>query len=153
RPMIVPAEQTVAPAESDPNRKLAALGWTEDQFRMLFQPLINDGHEALWSMGDDAPPAFISSMRRPLWDYCKQRFAQVTNPPIDPLRETHVMSLDVYMGERTMLSSPIIDMGQLEQLSERLGSRVVIDFTFDATGRVDGAHDALDRIAEEVRAA
>src|SRR6266478_4280798 len=47
------------------------------------------GKEADWSMGDDAPPAFLSALPRTLWDYCKQRFAQVTNPPIDPLRETH----------------------------------------------------------------
>ena len=72
---------------------MAAFGWTEDQFRMLFQPLVEHGQEPLWSMGDDAPPAFLSSLPRPLWDYCKQRFAQVTNPPIDPLRESHVMSL------------------------------------------------------------
>ena len=49
-------------------------------------------------MGDDAPPAFLSSARRPLWDYCKQSFAQVTNPAIDPLREAHVMSLETCLG-------------------------------------------------------
>ena len=48
-------------------------------------------------MGDDAPPAFLSTLTRTLWDYCKQRFAQVTNPPIDPLRESHVMSLEVHL--------------------------------------------------------
>jgi len=55
-------------------------------------------------MGDDAPPAFLSRQPRPLWDYCKQRFAQVTNPPIDPLRETHVMSCACYLGERAVLT-------------------------------------------------
>ncbi len=151
RPTVVPAEQTPPPAWADGNRSLAAFGWTEDQFRMLFQPLVHDGHEALWSMGDDAPPAFLSSMRRPLWDYCKQRFAQVTNPPIDPLRETHVMSLDVYLGERTMLSSSIVDERQLGKVIERLGSAHVIDITFETTGRLDGAHSALARIAEDAR--
>ena len=79
-----------------PKRIAAAAGWTEDQFKTLFSALTH-GKEADWSMGDDAPPAFLSALARTLWDYCKQRFAQVTNPPIDPLRETHVMSLDVHL--------------------------------------------------------
>jgi len=55
--------------------------------------------------------------RRPLWDYCKQRFAQVTNPPIDSLRESHVMSLKVFLG-RAALNSPVLDGGQLQRLQE-----------------------------------
>src|SRR6202171_3468687 len=66
-----------------PERMAAAAGWTEDQFKILFSALVQ-GKEADWSMGDDAPPAFLSNLPRTLWDYCKQRFAQVTNPPIDP---------------------------------------------------------------------
>ncbi len=58
-------------------------------------------------MGDDAPPAFLSALPRTLWDYCKQRFAQVTNPPIDPLRETHVMSLDVHLEGRRHPAGPV----------------------------------------------
>jgi len=72
-------------------------------------------------MGDDAPPAFLSALPRTLWDYCKQRFAQVTNPPIDPLRETHVMSLDVHLKDGITLPSPVISAGQLSQLSAILG--------------------------------
>src|SRR5580700_11061338 len=91
---------TTAPPVSaiEPQKLAAAMGWTEDQYRLLFQPLGREGKEAIWSMGDDAPPAFLSSAKRSLWDYCKQRFAQVTNPPIDPLREVHVMSLNVYLA-------------------------------------------------------
>ena len=69
-------------ASAEPKKVLAALGWTEDQFRLLFQPLVQNAQESVWSMGDAAPAAFLSTMRRPLWDHCKQRFAQVTNPPI-----------------------------------------------------------------------
>src|SRR5260370_30726161 len=83
----------IVPVESA-KRVAASCGWTEDQFKILFSALIH-GKEADWSMGDDAPPAFLSALPRTLWAYCKQRFAQVTNPPIDPLRETHVMSLEV----------------------------------------------------------
>src|SRR5439155_11611860 len=96
----------VAPLDQ-PKRVAAAAGWTEDQFKILFSALPH-GKEADWSMGDDAPPAFLSALPRTLWDYCKQRFAQVTNPPIDPLRESHVMSLDVHLKDGIVLPSPII---------------------------------------------
>src|SRR5258707_8971636 len=82
----------------DLKRVAGAAGWTEDQFKILFSALVH-GKEADWSMGDDAPPAFLSALPRTLWDYCKQRFAQVTNPPIDPLRENHVRSLDVHLKD------------------------------------------------------
>jgi glutamate synthase (ferredoxin) len=133
----------------EPKRAAAALGWTEDQFRLLFQPLGIEGKEATWSMGDDAPPAFISAARRPLWDYCKQRFAQVTNPPIDPLREAHVMSLDVYVGRDTVLDSPVLDARQMRQLETRLFGARRIDFTFECAGGVNSALAALDRIRAE----
>ncbi len=101
---------TVPPAsEIEPQKLAAAMGWTEDQYRLLFQPLGREGKEAIWSMGDDTPPAFLSSVRRSLWDYCKQRFAQVTNPPIDPLREVHVMSLNVYLDAKITAESPVLD--------------------------------------------
>ena len=103
-------------------------------------------------MGDDAPPAFLSSLPRPLWDYCKQRFAQVTNPPIDPLRESHVMSLDVYLGKRTKLNSPLVDAGQMAAIAEKLSPIHRIDITFEVAGGVDAARDVLRRIREEAAA-
>jgi len=133
---------------------MAALGWTEDQLRMLFRPLVEEGREAVWSMGDDAPPAALSRQRRPLWDYCKQRFAQVTNPAIDPLREAHVMSLDVYFGARTVLPSPLIDEGQLCALNTVAPPAHAVDLTFPVDGGLEGARAALDRVrAEAARAA
>jgi len=75
----------------------------------------------------------------------RQRFAQVTNPPIDPLRETHVMSLRVYLGERAVLSSPLLDAGQLDQLAEELPVRRV-DMTFPVAEGVEGAQQALERL-------
>ncbi len=150
---VIPAENTAAPMNLDANRLMAAFGWTEDQFRMLFQPLVENGQEPLWSMGDDAPPALLSSLPRPLWDYCKQRFAQVTNPPIDPLRESHVMSLDVYLGENTKLDSPLLDAGQMDSLGEALLTIHCIDFSFDAAGGVEAARDVLNRIREEASTA
>ncbi len=148
---IQPVEAPPAAATPDPKRMAAALGWTEDQFRLLFQPLGLEGKEAIWSMGDDAPPAFVSAARRPLWDYCKQRFAQVTNPPIDPLRESHVMSLDVHLGPSVVVGSPVLDPGQLEKVCEHTSGPVQrVDFTFDAASGVGGALEALHRIRREV---
>src|ERR1700733_1386739 len=138
----------------DPKRVAAALGWSEDQYRMLFQSLGLEGKEAVWSMGDDAPPAFISSSRRPLWDYCKQRFAQVTNPPIDPLREAHVMSLEVHLAKTLFVESPLLDAGQIEKIRSHMdGSVDTFDITFESATGVQGAHTALARIRGEARVA
>ncbi|HKW67067.1 MAG TPA: glutamate synthase central domain-containing protein, partial [Terriglobales bacterium] len=132
-------------------RAMAALGWTEDRFRLLYQPLVQEGKEAVWSMGDDAPPAFLSNHRRPLWDYCKQRFAQVTNPSIDPLRERQVMSLEIYTGKNTVLPSPLLDFAQMQALTESHAPTHHIAFTFAADTGVEGALAALDRISAEAR--
>ncbi len=138
----------------DPQRLAAAMGWTEDQFRLLFQPLGREGKEAVWSMGDDAPPAFLSSVKRPLWDYCKQRFAQVTNPPIDPLREVHVMSLDVYLDSNTVAGSPVLEAGHLAALQARLSRPIQkVDFTFEVAGGVPAAREALERVRRDIVAA
>jgi|HubBroStandDraft_6_1064221.scaffolds.fasta_scaffold00090_32 glutamate synthase (ferredoxin) len=147
--IVIPAEDKAAPTTLDANRLMAAFGWTEDQFRMLFQPLVEQGLEPLWSMGDDAPPAFLSSLPRPLWDYCKQRFAQVTNPPIDPLRESHVMSLDVYLGRSMNLNSPLLDAGQMDAIAEMLSPIHFIDISFDTAGGVEAALQVLSRIRDE----
>jgi glutamate synthase (ferredoxin) len=121
-----------------PKRVAAAAGWSDDQYKILFRPLLA-GKEADWSMGDDAPPAFLSMLHRPLWDYCKQRFAQVTNPPIDPLRESHVMSLEVPLGHGHFLASPILSAAELCSLSAELSPVQCIDFTFSSTLGVPGA--------------
>jgi glutamate synthase domain-containing protein 2/glutamate synthase domain-containing protein 1/glutamate synthase domain-containing protein 3 len=131
---------------SEPKRVAGAAGWTEDQFKILFSALVQ-GKEADWSMGDDAPPAFLSSRPRTLWDYCKQRFAQVTNPPIDPLRESHVMSLEVYLKDGVTLSSPLITEGQLSQLAAIFGPEQRIDITFPAATGVSGARCSFAQLS------
>jgi len=151
---IEPSADFSGPATEKPRRIAAALGWSDDQYRMLFQSLGMEGKEAIWSMGDDAPPAFISSAGRPLWDYCKQRFAQVTNPPIDPLREAHVMSLDVHLGKTLFIESPLLDFCQIEKICSHIdGSVRAFDFTFESSAGVEGALAASDRLRAAVRAA
>ncbi len=131
---------------TEPKRVAGAAGWTEDQFKILFSALTR-GKEADWSMGDDAPPAFLSALPRTLWDYCKQRFAQVTNPPIDPLRETHVMSLDVHLQDGVTLPSPVITAGQLSQLAAIFGPEQRIDTTFPAATGVPGARRSFAQLS------
>ncbi|HKE35020.1 MAG TPA: glutamate synthase large subunit [Candidatus Acidoferrum sp.] len=131
---------------SDAKRVAGAAGWTEDQFKILFSALLR-GKEADWSMGDDAPPAFLSALPRTLWDYCKQRFAQVTNPPIDPLRETHVMSLEVHLKDGVMLPSPLMTPAQLSELREIFGLERRIDFTFPAAAGVPGARCSFAQLS------
>jgi glutamate synthase (ferredoxin) len=148
---IGPSETAFFRSTLEPNEVMTSLGWSEDQFRLLFLPLVEQGQEAVWSMGDDTPPAALSSFRRPLWDYCKQRFAQVTNPPIDSLRESHVMSLKTFIGDYVSLTSPLLDAGQLETLKGELASVQAIDCTFSAESGVAGAEAALERIRQAAR--
>src|SRR5437899_105154 len=94
-------------------------------------------------MGDDAPPAFLSTFTRPLWDYCKQRFAQVTNPPIDPLREAHVMSLEVSLGKSHCLPGPVLSAAELVALCAVIPELQVVDTSFPASHGVSGARRCL----------
>jgi glutamate synthase (ferredoxin) len=77
-----------------------------EDINIIIETLADDGAEATFSMGEDTPLAFISQKPRVLFDYFKQRFAQVTNPPIDPLREGLVMSLDVHLGKKGNILAP-----------------------------------------------
>src|SRR3990170_559178 len=103
RGMFVPSE---IPAE-DPEtlrRKQHAFGYTEEEIKLIITPMASRGQEAVGLMGDDAALAVLSNRPQSLFAYFKQLFAQVTNPPIDPLREELVMSLNAFIGrERNVL--------------------------------------------------
>jgi glutamate synthase domain-containing protein 2/glutamate synthase domain-containing protein 1/glutamate synthase domain-containing protein 3 len=139
-------------AVAEPERIAAAVGWSADQVRHLLEPLAA-GKEAIWSMGDDTPPAFMSNMklRRTVWDYCKQRFAQVTNPPIDSLREAHVMSLRTWLGPDFVFDSPVLAEKQLAFLEDRLQPCLKIDLTYKSSRGLYGAYQAFERIRLEAR--
>ncbi|MFN3928168.1 MAG: glutamate synthase large subunit, partial [Thermoflexus sp.] len=129
------SETPRAPAPSHPEsllRRQLAFGYTAEELALILRPMARTGQEPIGSMGDDTPLGMLSEWPRPLYNFFKQRFAQVTNPPIDPLRETRVMSLTVLLGERANLlmpderaarlielSGPILTPAQLEAL-ERL---------------------------------
>ena len=124
---FVPAQ----PSAVDPVA-LAALqrefGYTREDVKMILQPMAVEGKDAVWSMGDDTPLAFLARSPRPVYAYFRQRFAQVTNPPIDSLRESCVVSLHTRLGPwphlldkeaplpGISLSSPFLSLGQVEAL-------------------------------------
>lgn len=145
RRLGISAAASPHPAVESPKRVAAACGWTEDQYKILFSGLVH-GKESDWSMGDDAPPAFLSSQLRTLWDYCKQRFAQVTNPPIDPLRETHVMSLEVSLPAGISLPTPILTQAELEELLEASSPVHREPFSFPSKLGVPGARRAVAQL-------
>ncbi len=87
-------------------RRQIAFGYTAEELALILRPMARSGQEPIGSMGDDTPLGMLSGWPRPLYNFFKQRFAQVTNPPIDPLRETRVMSLTVLLGGRANLLMP-----------------------------------------------
>jgi glutamate synthase (NADPH/NADH) large chain len=103
-------------------------GYTREDVKMILQPMATEGKDAVWSMGDDTPLAFLARSPRPVYAYFRQRFAQVTNPPIDSLRESCVVSLHTRLGPwphlldknaalpGVSLPSPFLSVGQVEAL-------------------------------------
>ena len=96
--------------------KQLSFGYTSEEMVVLLRPMIIDAKEAVGSMGDDTPPPGMSILPRPLFHYFRQRFAEVTNPPIDPLREAMVMSLRMLLGQRANLLSELPEATRLIEL-------------------------------------
>src|SRR6185436_7975710 len=80
-----------------------AFGYTQEDIKFLMSPMAQAGEEGIGSMGNDSPLAVLSDKNKPLYSYFKQLFAQVTNPPIDPIREDLVMSLVSFIGPKPNL--------------------------------------------------
>ncbi|HKY91323.1 MAG TPA: glutamate synthase central domain-containing protein, partial [Nevskiaceae bacterium] len=97
----------IAPVEEKPTASLLdrqqAFGYTQEDLRLLLSPMALEAEEAIGSMGNDSPLAVMSNKLKPLYNYFKQLFAQVTNPPIDPIREAMVMSLVSFIGPKPNL--------------------------------------------------
>ncbi len=98
----------------------ALFGYSHEDIELVLRPMLKDGTEAVWSMGDDTPLSVFSQHPRSLSSYFKQRFAQVTNPPIDSLREQSVMSLTSYLGPRGDLLADSEPSGTLLRLASPL---------------------------------
>jgi glutamate synthase (ferredoxin) len=97
-------------------QRQVSFGYTSEEMVVVMRPMIADGQEPVGAMGDDAPPAVLSQLPRSLFQYFKQRFAEVTNPPIDPLREETVMSLRMLLGQRANLLSETPEATRLIEL-------------------------------------
>ena len=108
-----------------------ACGYTAEDLRLIVNPMA-EGLEPTWSMGDDAPLAVLSERPRPLHAFFRQRFAQVTNPAIDSLRERKVMALDSFIGRRGNLLEESADQARLLEIP----SIAIDDATMDAIKRL-----------------
>lgn len=141
-------------------------GYTTEEVEDIIDPMARDGKEALGAMGDDTPLAVASKKQRPITDFFYQRFAQVTNPPLDSIRERAGMSLTTTLGSPykadgsendkpcIKLDTPVLTNGAFAAAREKMGSDVVeIDCTFDPNGGDNVLRNALDQIKAQARIA
>ncbi|MCB4377321.1 MULTISPECIES: glutamate synthase large subunit [unclassified Synechococcus] len=151
--------------ELDLLRLQTAMGFTAEDFDLIIEDMAALGKEPTYCMGDDIPLAVLSDKPHLLYDYFKQRFAQVTNPPIDPLREKLVMSLEMHLGERRPalkpqpeaasvihLETPVLNEAELAAISQQglpvqtVSTQVAVE---SCAGGLQKAIDALCSLAEQ----
>ena len=166
----LPSREHIVYPHSSVIRRQRAFGYTEEDLRMLVTPMARNGMEALGSMGTDTPIAALSTKPRLLFDYFSQLFAQVTNPPLDAIREELVTSLGTAMGpehnlldpgpascRHISLAFPVIDNDELAKIIHvnadgdypGLSAHVVRGLFFVAEGG-DGLRSRLNEIKSEV---
>ena len=146
-----------------------AFGFTQEDIKFLMAPMATNGEEATGSMGNDSPLAVLSSKNKPLYNYFKQLFAQVTNPPIDPIREAVVMSLVSFVGPKPNLldinavnppmrlevSQPVLDfddMARLRNIEKHTSGKFKayeIDITYPAQWGHEGVEARLASLCAE----
>lgn len=155
----------VANTVDDYNRRLRAFGYTREDVERILVPMCSNGAEPTASMGNDTPLAVLSDQPQLLFNYFRQQFAQVTNPPIDPIREELVMSLTEYIGAVGMnillpnethckmvrLPHPILNNTQLDILCNiryKGFNTVKLPMLFEAARGKAGLQEALDRLCK-----
>ena len=137
-----------------------AFGYTQEDIKFLMSPMAQAGEEGIGSMGNDSPLAVLSSKDKPLYNYFKQLFAQVTNPPIDPIREAIVMSLVSFIGPKPNLldinqvnppmrlevSQPMLDFADMAKLRdiESHTHGKFRSYTLDITYPLDWGHEGVE---------
>ena len=146
-----------------------AFGFTQEDIKFLMAPMAINGEEATGSMGNDSPLAVLSDKNKPLYNYFKQLFAQVTNPPIDPIREAVVMSLVSFIGPKPNLldinavnppmrlevSQPVLDfndMARLRNIEKHTGGKFKpyeVDITYPAQWGHEGVEARLASLCAE----
>ncbi len=146
-----------------------AFGYTQEDIKFLMAPMAATGEEGIGSMGNDSPLAVLSDKSKPLYNYFKQLFAQVTNPPIDPIREAIVMSLVSFIGPRPNLldinqvnpplrlevSQPVLDFADMQRLrdiehhTQGKFKSYVIDITYPMAWGREGVEAKLASLCAE----
>src|SRR5450830_1329215 len=137
-----------------------AFGFTQEDLKFLIAPMATAGEEAIGSMGNDSPLAVLSDKKKPLYNYFKQLFAQVTNPPIDPIREAIVMSLVSFVGPKPNLldinqvnppmrlevSQPVLDFADMAKLRsiEKTTQGKFRSYTLDITYPLAWGHEGVE---------
>ncbi|MCI4663746.1 MAG: glutamate synthase large subunit, partial [Neomegalonema sp.] len=168
------ASEASSMAPEELRRRQLAAGMTIEEIETILAPMAEDAKEAIGSMGDDTPIAVLSDEYRPLSHYFRQNFSQVTNPPIDPLRERRVMSLKTRFGnlknvldqsgaqtEILILESPVVSNGRFDKMKKAFGEAYrEFDCTFnvaDAQSAAGGSgaaiRDALQKLREDAEEA
>ena len=154
-----------APDLEEIRARQRSAGWTEEELRLLVAPMAAYAQEPTGSMGNDAPPAVLSSRPLSLFNCFKQLFAQVTNPPIDPIREATVMSLVTTLGaggnlleqgpsqaRRLEMPHPVLsnaDLDKLRHVTQDAFPTQTLDAVFDAASGAAGLEAALLRLCNE----
>jgi len=149
-----------SPSELSLLDRQQAFGFTQEDLKFLIAPMAANGEEALGSMGNDSPLAVLSDKNKPLYNYFKQLFAQVTNPPIDPIREAIVMSLVSFVGPKPNLldinqvnppmrlevAQPVLDFADMAKLRhiERHTNGKFRSYTLDITYPLAWGHDGVE---------
>ena len=165
----MPEPAPVVPSEVPLLDRQQAFGYTQEDVKILLKPMLENGEEALGSMGDDAALPVLSNRPKVFYNYFKQLFAQVTNPPIDPIREAIVMSLVSFIGPKPNLldinavnpptrlevSQPILDfddMARLRQIERRTGAKFKsheLDITYPLAWGFEGVEAKLASLCAE----
>ena len=164
------AEQDAAPDAASLMDRQQAFGYTQEDLKFLMAPMASSGEEAIGSMGNDSSLAVMSNKLKPLYNYFKQLFAQVTNPPIDPIREAMVMSLVSFIGPKPNLldtnninppmrlevSQPVLDfadIAKLRNISANTGGKFKsyeLDICYPVSWGKEGIEARLASICAEV---
>jgi len=156
---VLPAEELTA--------RQHAFGYSHEDLRYVISPMAAEGKDAVWSMGDDTPIAPLSRLPQSVYAYVRQRFAQVTNPAIDPLREERVMSLVMYLGRRgsllaqrpgaktlLRLEHPVLVAEEMAALRRAGGAELTtLSATWEAAAGPEELARALEKLAQDAVAA
>ncbi len=147
-------------------QKQSAFGFSIEDLDIIIDTMASSAKEPTYCMGDDIPLAILSNKAHLLYDYFKQRFAQVTNPPIDPLREKLVMSIEMHLGKRgsplkpkensfsvISLKSPIINEAELDLLSKQHLKAIKISTLISIDDAIEGFQKGITSICNEASSA